>query len=301
MDKMKIFISWSGPRSAAVAEVFKEYLPMINNAFDPWLSSEDIPKGSRSTGEIADALANARAGIICLTPNNLTAPWILFEGGGIAKTVTEKPLACTLLIGLEPSEVSKPLGDFQHTRLMEKELLQLVRTLNKALGNSALPEPQVEKTFDVFWPKLKEKLDLNKLPPDGPTDKAKRTPEDLLAEILDTLRSTSQQESAHLTQLADAMSDASSQLARLIFLTDPKFAPYSFSFSSNPPTGILNPEAGILVPGSIPGPQGPSGYGGGGASISGKQTPLPPEATRNPRGLRELSRRRMAEDDKKPK
>jgi len=40
---MKIFISWSGPRSAAVAELFKEYLPMINNAFDPWLSSEDIP------------------------------------------------------------------------------------------------------------------------------------------------------------------------------------------------------------------------------------------------------------------
>jgi TIR domain len=141
MDKMKIFISWSGPRSAAVAEVLKEYLPLINNAFDPWLSSEDIPKGSRSTGEIGDALANARAGIICLTPNNLTAPWILFEAGGIAKTVTEKPLACTLLIGLEPSQVSKPLGDFQATRLKEKEplpesagLLRLIKTLNKALA-----------------------------------------------------------------------------------------------------------------------------------------------------------------------
>jgi hypothetical protein len=79
----------------------------------------------------------------------------------------------------------------------------------------ALPEAQVEKTFDVFWPKLKEKLDPDKLPPDGPTDKAKRTPEDLLAEIVDTVRSTSQQESAHMTQLADAMSDIEAKVASI--------------------------------------------------------------------------------------
>jgi hypothetical protein len=129
--------------------------------------------------------------------------------------VTAKPLACTLLIGLEPSQVSKPLGDFQHTRLNETALLKLLRTLNKALGDNALPEAQMEKTFDVFWPKLKEKLDPDKLPPDGPTDKPKRTPEDLLAEILDTVRSTSQHESAHLTQLADAMSDIASMVATM--------------------------------------------------------------------------------------
>jgi len=33
---MKIFVSSSGPRSAAVAEALKEYLPMINNPFDLW-------------------------------------------------------------------------------------------------------------------------------------------------------------------------------------------------------------------------------------------------------------------------
>ena len=115
---MKIFVSWSGPRSAAVAEALKEYMPVINNAFEPWLSSDDIPKGSRSTAEIADALAAAKAGIICLTPHNLTAPWILFEAGGLAKTV-EKPLACTLLIDLEPSDVSKPLPSTTSTQEVE--------------------------------------------------------------------------------------------------------------------------------------------------------------------------------------
>jgi hypothetical protein len=186
MEKMKIFISWSGPRSAAVAQALKEYLPMINNAFDPWLSSQDIAKGSRSTTEIAQALAAAKAGIICLTPNNLTAPWILFEAGGVSKTV-DKPLACTLLIGLEPSDVSKPLGEFQHTRLEEKELLDMVKTLNTAAGENSRKDAEIDKAFKLCWPELSERL--KNLPEDGPTERPERSPSDMFAEILDTLRS----------------------------------------------------------------------------------------------------------------
>jgi len=184
---MRIFISWSGARSAAAAEALKEYLPMINNAFDPWLSSSDIPKGSRSTGEIADALASAKAGIICLTPSNLTAPWILYEAGGIAKTV-DRPLACTLLIGLGPSDVGKPLGDFQHTPLREKELLKLMKDLNNAAGESARQETEIDKAFKLCWPELGEKL--KNLPEDGPAG-PKRSERDLLNELLDITRQMS--------------------------------------------------------------------------------------------------------------
>src|ERR1700722_6515065 len=189
MEKMKIFISWSGPRSAAVAQALKEYLPMMNNAFDPWLSSQDIAKGSRSTIEIAQALAAAKAGIICLTPNNLTAPWILFEAGGGQKK-GKKPLACTLLIGLEPSDVSKPLGDFQHTRLEEKELLDLVKTLNGAAGENARKDTEIFKAFKLCWPELKEKLE--KLPNDGSTKRPQREPKEMLEELIDRTRQNTQ-------------------------------------------------------------------------------------------------------------
>ena len=210
MPKMKIFISWSGPRSGAVAEALKEYLPMINNAFDPWLSSADIQKGSRSTAEIAEALATAKAGIICLTPNNLTEPWILFEAGGVAKTVA-KPLACTLLIDLKTSDVSPPLGDFQHTTtLTRKELLQLVKTLNKALEEGVLDDAQIEKAFDAFWPKLDERF--ANLPPDGPTQRPQRETRELLEDVLNTVRSASQESTAMLTQIADAILDVQTRL-----------------------------------------------------------------------------------------
>lgn len=187
---MKIFISWSGPRSAAVAQLLHEYLPMINNAFDPWLSSLDIDKGSRSASEIAQALIAAKAGIICLTPNNLNAPWILFEAGGIAKTV-DKPLACTLLVGLQPSDVSKPLGEFQHTRLQEKDLLHLVKALNKGAGDIARRDTEIEKAFKLCWPELRERL--KNLPEDGPSERPQRSQTDMFAEILDTMRSNRSQ------------------------------------------------------------------------------------------------------------
>jgi hypothetical protein len=84
---MDILISWSGERSRAVADTLKEYQPMIVNAFNPWLSSADIDKGARWSAELSAALATAKAGIVCLSPNNLTTPYILFEAGAISKTV----------------------------------------------------------------------------------------------------------------------------------------------------------------------------------------------------------------------
>src|SRR5437879_5490786 len=140
---MDIFISWSGPRSRAVAETLREYLPMIVNAFSPWLSSADIDKGARWSSDLAAALATATAGIICLTPNNLAAPYVLFEAGALSKTV-EKPFVCTLLIGMEPSDVSGPLAQFQATKPTKEDLLQLLKSLNKALGQSALKDQQLE-------------------------------------------------------------------------------------------------------------------------------------------------------------
>jgi len=171
---------------------------MIVNAFNPWLSRTSIDKGAAWSTELMSALTTAKAGIVCLTPSNLLEPWILFEAGAIAKTVTEKPLACTLLIGLKSSDLSGPLTLFQDTKLTRDDLLHLIKTLNNAAGKGGVKEAQVEKTFDLVWPKLKEKLD--NLPPDEPTDRPVRSEGEMIEEILDTLRTTTQQDNALLNQ-----------------------------------------------------------------------------------------------------
>ena len=44
---MKIFISWSGEKSRRIALMLREWFPNVLNAVEPFVSSEDIAKGSR--------------------------------------------------------------------------------------------------------------------------------------------------------------------------------------------------------------------------------------------------------------
>jgi hypothetical protein len=110
---MEIFLSWSGGRSKAVAEAFCKWLPRVIQAVDPWISL-DIAKGKRWSKEIRDRLEKSRVGIVCLTSENLDAPWLLFEAGAISKS--ENSRAFTFLLDVKKGDVKPPLGDFQHTQ-----------------------------------------------------------------------------------------------------------------------------------------------------------------------------------------
>jgi TIR domain len=209
---MDIFITWSGPRSLAVAEALKEYLPMMVNAFKPWLS-RGIDKGANWSTELTSALNSARAGIICLTPSNLAEPWILFEAGAIAKQVTEKPLACTLLIDLKSSDLSGPLTLFQDTKATRDDLLHLVKTLNNAAGEGRLEEARVEKAFGLVWPKLKESLE--NLPGDGAAGRPPEKPtREMLEEILDSVRGKNAIDAALLVEAQRKITELTLRLAR---------------------------------------------------------------------------------------
>src|SRR5215211_6657068 len=107
---MLVFISWSGPRSRAIAEALENWLAKVIQAVEPWIS-QDIDKGLRWGTEIADRLEQSKVGIICLTKSNLDAKWIHFEAGAISKT--KDGYVCTLLIDVKPSDVEQPLAQFQ--------------------------------------------------------------------------------------------------------------------------------------------------------------------------------------------
>ena len=52
---MKVFISWSGDRSKAVAEAIQEWVRMLIQSVEPWISI-DIAKGKRWSSEISTRL-----------------------------------------------------------------------------------------------------------------------------------------------------------------------------------------------------------------------------------------------------
>jgi hypothetical protein len=112
---MKLFLSWSGARSQAIAEALREWLPKVIQAVKPWMSAIDIDRGARWSSDIAVELSDTSFGILCITPENLNAPWIHFEAGALSKTL-EKSLVCPYLLELEPTDLKGPLVQFNAAR-----------------------------------------------------------------------------------------------------------------------------------------------------------------------------------------
>lgn len=152
---MKIFVSWSGELSKKVAGVMDKWLPCIIQSLDVFFSPDDIEKGENWDAKLTQELASCNYGIICLTNQNVSAPWIHFEAGALAKAFDSR--VSTLLANVNPSDINGPLSRYQATRLEKEDFLQLIRSINKAC-ESALRDEVIVPSFDAIWPKIESEI-----------------------------------------------------------------------------------------------------------------------------------------------
>ncbi|GAA4493321.1 hypothetical protein [Pseudaeromonas paramecii] len=187
---MKIFISWSGKRSKAIAELMSDWLKCVIQASQPWISTRDIDRGAIWFSEINDKLKDVSVGIVCLTQENKNRPWILFETGALAKGLTTNRV-CTFLIDLKPEDLQDPLGQFNHTTPDKPGVWALIRTINDCLGDKALDERILNQVFDTYWPQFENKFN-NAVSQNLPDEEIPpRSEQDILSEILSNTRSLS--------------------------------------------------------------------------------------------------------------
>lgn len=156
-EHMKVFISWSGNLSLKVALVFRDWLPSVIQSIEPYVSSEDIDKGARWSTDIAKELENSTFGILCVTRENLEAPWLSFEAGALSKTM-EKTFVTPFLFDIKRSEVQGPILQFQSTIFEKDDIKKMVKTLNKACGEGGIADNRLDTTFDVWYPRLEDSL-----------------------------------------------------------------------------------------------------------------------------------------------
>lgn len=154
---MKVFLSWSGEQSHKVAVVLRDWFPSVIQSLVPYVSSEDIDKGARWSTDIAAELADSTFGILCVTKENLTAPWLTFEAGALSKTM-DKSFVCPFLFNIKRSEVDGPILQFQSTIFDKEDIKKLLKTLNKACGENKLTEERLDKAFEVWYPTLEGEL-----------------------------------------------------------------------------------------------------------------------------------------------
>lgn len=188
---MKLFISWSGQKSGAVAAALREWLPFLFQSLDPWMSRADIDAGARWNQEVQEQLAQTNFGILCLTRENFAAPWLLFEAGAVAKAVTGSAVV-PYLIDLDlPDLPSGPLTQFQAKRADRQGTWDLVKGINANLKQESREPEKLERIFDRWWPDL-EKV-LVDLPGETMSSKQSRPVAEMVEEILLAVRGLERQ------------------------------------------------------------------------------------------------------------
>jgi hypothetical protein len=111
----------------------------------------------------------------------------------------DKARVCPFLFDLSPSDISKsPILQFQMTNVDRDDIYKLFQSINSCLGNRALEEERLKKTFDLSWCALDTALqkisNSNKLNKDKTPDNSKNINGDIssykemLEEMLNLLR-----------------------------------------------------------------------------------------------------------------
>lgn len=153
---------------------------------EPFCSEQDIEAGSRWNDTIAAQLEEMSFGVVCVTEENAERPWINFEAGALTK-VRSVGRVVPLLIGVEPSQVTGPLTQFQMCTSDEEGIRKLVQDVNNAT-QSPLPEARFNEQFRKWWPDLDDKIQKALTSQTDPAAKETRSESDMLAEVLEIVR-----------------------------------------------------------------------------------------------------------------
>ncbi len=183
----KVFISWSGNLSRRIAEEIRNWLPGVLQNVKPYFTPNDIEKGSKWNSEISKELSNTNIGIICLTRENISEPWILFESGALSKSM-EGSNVCTILFNLEPADIKGPLTCFQSTKFDKGDIKKLIITINNCATDNKLEPEILDNVFDMWWPKIEGKVKAIIESEKYQVKEEKRSDRDILEEILELIR-----------------------------------------------------------------------------------------------------------------
>ena len=180
---MKIFLGWSGERSQGMAVAIRDWLPLVLHYAEPWVSETDIAAGERWADAIAKELDACNFGILCVTPENLSSPWILFEAGSLAKSL-ENSRVVPLLLDLDLSGIAGPLAQFQAKKIDRSGVEEAVLSINRSAADP-VQDTRVKQLFDALWPDLESKLHTIPAPREAakPARSQSQILEDLVASV----------------------------------------------------------------------------------------------------------------------
>lgn len=191
-DIMKVFVSWSGDLSKKYAAFLKNWLEQCIQSVEVFFSAEDIEKGETWHAKLSSELRDTNFGIVCLTSENVNAPWIHFEAGALSKMLDSR--VATLAINVNFADIKGPLSTFQATKLEKEDIYQLLGSINKS-QEKPLAEDKLKASFDAFWPNFEKHIEqaneTTKVAKDEKKSASSKVSNESIEEILQLLRNQS--------------------------------------------------------------------------------------------------------------
>jgi hypothetical protein len=181
---MKVFLSWSGERSQALAQALREWLPLVLHYVEPWASQSDIDAGERWANKIAKELEASTFGVIAITRENIASPWILFEAGALARSM-EEGRVIPLLLDLDFKEITGPLAQFQAKKVEQSGVREVVESINK-LASQPVPDARLAELLEMAWPRLEKSV--SEIPKNTQVAKQHRPQAEILEELVSSVR-----------------------------------------------------------------------------------------------------------------
>jgi hypothetical protein len=185
-----VFISWSGEPGGRLAEAIRQWLPAVLQFVKPSVSSSDADKDRQWASKVSTELKESQVGIVCLTLEALSDPWILFEAGALSRNLALSQIY-TIYFDTEPAGLPLPLGLFRNVLFTKEGIQRLLKTINKA-GDTPLEEPVLNEAFETGWPQLEMQVTQILAEPRDAFTVRPRTDREILEEILELTRAHTQ-------------------------------------------------------------------------------------------------------------
>ena len=156
---MQVFLSWSGAESKRAADAVGPWLERVCPGLQVWMSAHDIQAGTPWGTALHEQLKRTDFGVLCLTPENLTAPWVLYEAGALAMS---SKVGCVVpfLLDVGPEKLPAPLAQFQSVPATKEGTWKLLWSIKNAQGG-APAEEALRTVFERAWADLARPLGLD--------------------------------------------------------------------------------------------------------------------------------------------
>ena len=158
-QKNKIFISWSGKNSKEIAKGIKSVFEnkIFTDELTCFVSDIDISSGADWWNKIKEELNSSKLGIICITKENINAPWIYFEAGAM---ITHNIPVIPLLINCNTKTIADtPLKGNQCVDFHDQQkFIKMILDINKRLNLLQLKDAQLEPIAKESYIYLRDTL-----------------------------------------------------------------------------------------------------------------------------------------------